>query len=90
MKDSLAKSQVEVAQLRGGAPPPTKQAIKQEPPPSAANGNAGHKKEPKTPAKQRPVSPQPALTPVDEGHTCTLVLPNPIIVCMENFYRNRK
>ena len=90
LKESLAKAQAENAQLRGDAPPPTKQGYKQEPPPAAANGKAGQKKKPKTPAKQRPVSPQPALAPVDEGHTCTLVLPHPIIVYIENSHRHRK
>ena len=69
LKASLAKAQAEVAQLRGGAPPPTKQATQQGPPPAAANGEADHKKKPRTPAKQRLESPQPALAPVDEGHT---------------------
>jgi hypothetical protein len=70
LKESLAKSQAENAQLRGDAPPPTTQANNQEPPPASANGKAGHKKTPKSPATQRPASPQPALAPEDEGMYC--------------------
>ena len=43
LKESLAKAEAKNAQLRGGAPPPTKQATKQEPSPASANGNADHK-----------------------------------------------
>ena len=67
LKDSLAKAQAENAQLRGAAPPPTKQGYNQEPPLASAEGKAGHKKRSKSPAQQRPASPQPALIPVDEG-----------------------
>ena len=69
-QESLANSQAENAQLRGDAPPPTTQANNQEPPPASANGKAGHKKTPKSSAKQRPASPQPALAPVAEGAYC--------------------
>ena len=67
LKESLAKARAENAQLRGGAPPPTKQAPKQEPPPATANGKPDHKKKPTAPAKQRPVSPESALASVDTG-----------------------
>jgi hypothetical protein len=74
VKDSLAKAHAENAHLRSDAAPTTKQATKQEPPPAAATGKAGHKKNPKTPAKQRPVSPQPVPAPVDEGHVLSFFL----------------
>jgi hypothetical protein len=67
LKESLANLQAENAQLRGHAPPPTTHANNQETPPASASDKASHKKTPKSAAKQRPASPQPALAPVDEG-----------------------
>jgi hypothetical protein len=84
LKDSLAKkdaelanSQVEIARLRGGAPPP--EHTNQDPVPASANDKLGRKKEPTSPVKQRPASPRPPA-PSPAPVTSPLIQPPPLHV----------